>query len=193
MKHRVIQRIPTKEEFQSVTDDELGFLVTDHEFKSERIPSNDFERTFARDRCVLRVLGGGYGENAWLEIDVDGRYVPWNLVAPNMRTRMTPDTDTPQLDDIRDIAARMKEYFRPLLMGDYSIAESAWAKDRELADEAAQRRTEDPKGTFFSDADRLWKNKKWIELMAHLSAANFKLSKTWQQRLEEARTMTTNA
>ena len=152
MKRRVVLRIPSKEEFQRVIDDdELGFLVAEHGFSSERNRSNDFERRFARDRCVLRDLGGGYGENAWLEIDVDGKHVPWYLVAPNMRTRMTPDTDAPQLDDIRDIAARTSQYFRPLLTGNYSIAESAWAKDKDLAEEA------------------------------------------WQQRLDEARTMTTNA
>ncbi|MCP5551178.1 MAG: hypothetical protein H7A53_09845 [Akkermansiaceae bacterium] len=174
-------------------DDELGFLVAEHGFSSERNPSNDFERTFARDQCVFRVLGGGYGENAWLEIDVDGKHVPWYLVAPNMQTRMTPATDAPQLDDIRDIAARAREYFRPLLTGDYSIAESAWARDIELFDAARQRREADPKGTFFSDADRLWKNKKWSDLVTHLASTDYKLSKTWNQRFDEARTMTNKA
>ena len=193
MKRRLVQHIPTKEEFQKSIDEELGFIADDHGFSSGRNPSNDFERRFARDRCVFRVLGGGYGENAWLEIEVDGKHVPWYLVAPNMQTRLTADTAVPQLDDIRDIAARMKKYFHPLLTGDYSIAELVWKKEHALAEEAEQRKASDPKGTFFSDADRLWKNNKWSELASHLSSSKYRLSKAWEQRLEEARTLKKNA
>ncbi len=110
-----------------------------------------------------------------------------------MQTHLTPKTDAPQLDDIRDIAARLQKYFPSLLEGDYSTAESAWAKEVALAKQAEKRREADPKGTFFSDADHLWKIKKWQELIQHLSQSNYKLSKTWKHRLECARKGITNA
>ena len=189
-KPAIMERTPSKDEFHAVIDSEFGFLVKSHGFKKKMSTTNEFEIFYIHGRCKIQLNGSGYGSDVDLEISLDGRCVPWHFIAPNYRTRFTPKSDAPQLDLIRESAYRVREHLLSIVQGDDSLAIRAWQLAEQATEEAEQRRSKDPSSVFFSTADRLWKNKRWSELVLHLTGSSFSLSTAWQQRFKEAKTHT---
>ncbi len=192
MNHTMGDRVPSSAEFHAAISDGFAFLTENHGFRKGFSSVNDFEVSFAHDRCVIRVFGGGYGQMAWMEVSFDGRNVPYYLLLPSPRTRHFPSTDSPQLDDLREISALLRDECGGLLIDPVRFAESAWQAEQDAADAAQRRRDADPKGTFFSRADALWKNKKWADLHEHLTSSSYPLSAAWTERLSQAHEHTRN-
>lgn len=185
-------RIPSPPEFHATISEEFDFLCRDRGFRKSLSESNVFEVTYTHGRCMIRILGGGYGEMAWMEVSVDDRRVPYYLLLPSPRPRYFSASDSPQLDAIREISARLQRECGDLLVDPIRFAERAWQAERDAKDAAQRRRDADPKGTFFSRADALWKNKKWHELAGHLASSAYPLSAAWTERLHQAQSLTRN-
>lgn len=186
----MIDRIPSPEEFHSAISEGFNFLCQLYGFRKGLSESNLFEAIYTRARGTIRVLGGGYGSMAWMEISLDGRDVPYHLLLTSRRIRYFLASDSPQLDDIREIAARLQRECSGFLTDPVRFSEDAWQAERDAADAAQRRRDADPKGTFFSHADALWKNKKWHELASHLASSVYPLSSAWAERLDQAHSHT---
>jgi hypothetical protein len=186
MKMGSFKRTPSKLEFHSTTDAEFNFLVREYDFTKCLPDENDFEVRYKRDRCVVRIIGESYGQTADVLVLLDDQQVPWYFMVPDLHARLTAHTDAPQLDDIRESAARLGRYFSEFLGGDYTVAAETFRRQREAADERERRRTADPRNVFFSAANRLWKSGRWHELGSHLRSSQYELTAVWEQRLEEA-------
>ena len=177
----------TPSEFLATTDTEFGFLVSEHGYQRVIHPKDPFTIEFRRNSLCIRVTGINYGFGAHLDAYVDGQFLPLWPVMTNLSERKTPQTDEPQLDDLREYAWRLRHDCAAIVAGDFAVVDKIHTAIREQEREIEEARQNAEVGRFFNVADKLFRARQFAECVAHLQQSPFKLSKIWQARLDYAR------
>lgn len=181
------ERAPSQQEFHQVLTQEFDFLIKDYGFQSCIPAWTEFGMDFRKTDCCISICGRGYGDESEFSLTIRGEEIPWRFIAPAMSVRLCPQTDSHQLDDLREIAVRLHGTLSPLLRGEYSLADQALQFEHQQRIEREARRDTNPRSIFFSRADKLWKAGDWTMLVNHLSCSPHALSPAWGLRLEQAK------
>jgi hypothetical protein len=187
MSKQISGRSPSQEEYLQAIESEFAFLVEDG---YSREITGDYDVDFVKAPYRLRIIGASYGFAIEIDFTIDGKYCPFWSLLPKDKTRKTPRTDVPQLDQIRESAWWLKNELRGLFRGEPEFIEKTQAllAEQKRQEESIKRnRLADKQGMFFSQADKLFKAKQFAECVRHLESREHPLSSVWKARLEYAK------
>jgi hypothetical protein len=174
------------DEFRQTVECEFDFLCKEHGYELVWSNDNPFEATFEHGKMAFWVTGESYGFSAMVYASCGSKDMPLWPIMTKLTTRFTPRTDKPQLDDLRELAYRLKNECLDVVSGDLKRLDEVLAEIEIQRAQIDEQRQADKKGMFFSNADKLWKNKKYSDLITLLRKTDFKLSPVWLKRLEYA-------
>ena len=183
----------TKDEFFRTVEEEFSFLVSEYGYTARVPEDRPFTVEYAHDRLRIRVSGINYGFAAHLEVFADGDYLPlWPLMT-KLNEHKTIWTDKPQLDELREYAWRLRHECVAIVTGSFSQVEKIRETVSEQARKLEEARQVDEQNRFFSIADKLFREKKYAECVAHLLESKFALSAVWLARLDYAKKQIPNS
>lgn len=182
------ERRPSQEEFLRTIESEFAFLAEDG---YAREPAGKYGVDFTKGAYRLGVSGIHYGMAATFTFTVDGQYCPiWRLLSGFGQIRKTPESDAPQLDQIREYAWWLKNELRGLFQGrpEFAGKVQGLLADEKRREESLKRyRQETKKSDFFNQLDKLFKAKQYSECIRLLESTEYPLSDTWRARLDYAK------
>ncbi len=186
MKTQAPRRSATPDEFFHTVEIEFGFLGIEHGYKLTKPINEPFTVVYEKGSQLIRVTGINYGFGAHLEAWIDGEYLPlWPLMS-DLSARTFPDTEKPQLDDLREHAWRLKQECADIVKGDFSrvdkIHEAIGKNRRSIEEKDQQAKWVE----FFKVAEKFFNTKQFAECVERLSTSPYKLPPIWEGRLKYA-------
>ena len=159
-----IQR-PSHDEYVRFVEDEFRFLEAELDFLKTWDSQDAFRVKYSKERIHVSIWGWGYGESGHAGIELDDEEIPyWYLTTPRT-TKLSPPTGKSQLDDLREIAVRMRNECRDILLGDFT---------RLLPFRP------------FPHAEEMWRSRRWKELVVALDACSKPFNDLWANRYDHA-------
>ena len=177
---------PSRDEFRNTVESLFGFLCAEYGYVSHWDNEDHFSVEYTKEPLVIRVYGSGWGAYGHVIMMIGEEHLPYHQITAPGNRRLTQSTGKPQLDDLSELAYRIRNECKDILSGDLSRL-SDWRKwkaeqEQKVRDFSQRHETE----RFFAKAEELWQPRRFSALVQYLHACESQLNPLWRRRYRYA-------